>query len=359
MRRSSSAWNDRIARSAVSSSSSSSARRRSARPDARAAPPPTDARAQPVEERLPHLRVPHQQLGQPIAGAEQRPQHPHQPRVIAQQRHEADRAAQRQIAKVRQGAIGIGRGDRLLQERHRQRAPTRSSVSAAASTSRKPAAATRRSSSARSRIGSSSRAASRCASAAARPAWRRSPPPPPASRPPRRRRRPDRRTPGHANAPRASSSPAAGVAAHRSPPAPGARAAAKIDRRRAASGTRDRQQTRHHQARQRARRVALAQIGPLAGVQELQRLHHHLDVADATRAELDVEPGLAERPGGVGRIAEQRAQPPHLFDHPRLDVARIDERVERRQQLVTERRSPAAGRARNQACRSQVRPKVS
>ncbi len=51
------------------------------------------------------------------------------------------------------------------------------------------------------------------------------------------------------------------------------------------------EQTGHHQAWQGARRVALAEIRPLAGVQELQRLHHHLDVADSARAELDVEAG--------------------------------------------------------------------
>ena len=156
--------------------------------------------------------------------------------------------------------------------------------------------------------------------AAARPASRRSPRPPRACAAPRRRRPPESANPSprakRARAPRRR--PAAGGAARPSRPAPGARAAARTGRRRAASAPRDRRAAPPRTSRgKRARRVALAQIGPLAGVQQLQRLHHHLDVADAARAELDVEARLAQRPARVGRIAEQRPQPAHLVDHAR------------------------------------------
>jgi len=53
-------------------------------------------------------------------------------------------------------------------------------------------------------------------------------------------------------------------------------------------------------------------------VQKLQRLHDHLDVADAAAAQLHVEPGLAQA-AGVGGLAELRAQRPHLVDHLRVD----------------------------------------
>ena len=219
------------------------------------------------------------------------------------------------------------------------RAPVRSSVSTATSTSRNPAVVTRRSSSSRSRIGSSSRAAARCASAGGSPrvaaiastaarvaatwpskAARSANPRPRAKSVPRlvRRRQPV----------------PLGAGRHLHPvlePPPKAIGVEQGLRLAIA------EQTGHHQAWQGARRVALAEIRPLAGVQELQRLHHHLHVADSARAELDVEAGVAERTRRVGRIAEQRTQPPHLFDHPGLDAARVDERIERGEQLVAER----------------------
>ncbi len=104
-----------------------------------------------------------------------------------------------------------------------------------------------------------------------------------------------------------------------------------------------RQQPRQQQARERSRRIALTQIGPLAGVQQLQRLHHHLHVADPTRPELHVEPRLAERAGGVGRIAEQRPQTAHVVDGPRVDAAGIDEGLENGEELLPEGPGPGGG----------------
>ena len=79
------------------------------------------ARAQPVDQRVPHRRVAHQQLGQPIAGAEQRRQHPRQLRLDrAAAAISRVRAAPDQIAKVQQRPIRIGRRDRLLQQRRGQ-----------------------------------------------------------------------------------------------------------------------------------------------------------------------------------------------------------------------------------------------
>ena len=87
-------------------------------------------------------------------------------------------------------------------------------------------------------------------------------------------------------------------------------------------------ETGDDQPREGARRVALAQIRPLTGVQQLQRLDHHLDVANPARAQLDVEPGLAQRPARVGRIAKQRPKTAHVVDQAGVDAAWKDERLE-------------------------------
>ena len=247
MRSVSSAWKRRMARSSPPRASSlvvGVARQRGAEPRRQLVAASRTRAPRPSTSGVPHRRVADQQIGQPIAGAEQRPQHARQLRLVAQQRHQRVRAAPEQVAKVQQRAIGIGRGDRLppaAPPAGARRPPPACRRPPRRRGSRRRAAS--RSSSARSRSGSSRRAASRCISAR-RLAQRRGD---------RLDRRALARAPRASNAARsANPSPArearprrrrrraAGGAARPSPPAPGARAAARSGTPTAASTPRDR-----------------------------------------------------------------------------------------------------------------------
>ena len=197
--------------------------------------------------------------------------------------------------KCAERAIGIGRGDRLLEERHRharadqlQRVGRHLDVAEAGRG--RPAAPAPR-----------GRASDRAAApppgaprAAARPASRRSPRPPPAWRRPRRRRRPRSANPSpraKAPAPRRRRRQPVALRAGRhlhpvlEPPPKPIGAEQRLAPRAPRGGP-------PPPGGGRARGVFRSRrSGRLPACEQLQRLHHHLDVADAARAELDVEPG--------------------------------------------------------------------
>ena len=103
--------------------------------------------------------------------------------------------------------------------------------------------------------------------------------------------------------------------------------------------------------------LAMADLGVLAAVEELEELDDELDVADAAAARLDLDLGGPRRDGPLLDPPLHRLD---LADLGAAEVASIDER--RRSRRGTSRprsRSPATGRHLIRACRSQVRPVVS
>ncbi len=99
---------------------------------------------------------------------------------------------------------------------------------------------------------------------------------------------------------------------------------------------------------ERGERALHADRGPLAGVDELERLDEELDLADAAFAVLEIEPRLLLL--AAARAHELPLDPPvevpDVVDHRRRDEAREHERTQRREHLRAEhgvgsRRTPA------------------
>jgi hypothetical protein len=97
------------------------------------------------------------------------------------------------------------------------------------------------------------------------------------------------------------------------------------------------EQPRQRQLAQRRQRAALAQLPALAGVEQLQQLRHQLDVADAARAQLDVE----ARP--LGAAAEQPPQRQHLVHGVRPQRAREHEGLDRLEEALPQRSITCGG----------------
>ena len=220
----------------------------------------------------------------------------------------ARRARQTRLRKWIERAVRIGRGDRLLEQRDRHARPQPPPGCRRRPRCRgSPPPPASRSSSTRSRIGSSRRCASAAPHSGGSPSVAaivstaaRS----------RRHRVVEVAEAGEAQpigqrGPRPRRRRGAGAAAPPSPPGPGARGAARTGTRSAASRPRDRESSPATTSRGSARGVLRSRRSwPLAGVQELQRLHDHLDVADPACPQLHVEAGLAQRAARVGGIAE-------------------------------------------------------
>ena len=294
------------------------------------------ARAEVLAERLPRRGVANQVLGQAVAGAEQRGQHAQELRVIAQQRHQADRPARGQVAEVRQRAIRIRRRGRLRQEHRRQ--PRAHQVQAVG-----PALGILEAQGRQRLLDVFARARGIERDRDLR-----------AKRGRRivegRRDRFDRRALlrdrgvergdvmpaqalGQARAPLELAGDALALRAllHLDPVFDVPPEAVGGDQRARLAIA---EQPGDPQAVQRARRGALAQVAALAAVEQLQRLHHQLDVADAARAQLHVERPVA---GCRRRRPVHRAQLADVAHHRRVDAARVDEWLQHRQQLLAER----------------------
>ncbi len=106
---------------------------------------------------------------------------------------------------------------------------------------------------------------------------------------------------------------------------------------------------------ERDRGVGVADLGVLAAVEELQELDDELDVANPAMPGLDLD-------GGRPRRDRPLLDPPlHRLDLADLgptEVAAVDERGDRGEEVGPRSRSPATARHLIRACRSQVRPEV-
>ena len=111
------------------------------------------------------------------------------------------------------------------------------------------------------------------------------------------------------------------------------------------------------QLRQRFQRVAGAQLGQVAAVEQLEELDDELDVADAAAAGLHVA-------GAAADVERLLLDPPlQGLDAADVGVAQVAA-IDPRRRAIRETpcpatRSPATGRALMYACRSQVRPRLS
>jgi hypothetical protein len=92
-----------------------------------------------------------------------------------------------------------------------------------------------------------------------------------------------------------------------------------------------RDEAREEQPVERAERSPLAQVDVLAAVQELQRLDEELDLPDAARTELEVEPAPA-----TGFPLRPRLQRPHLLHRTEVEVLAPDERREPAERLLAD-----------------------
>ena len=110
------------------------------------------------------------------------------------------------------------------------------------------------------------------------------------------------------------------------------------------------------QLRDRLQRVAGAQRGQIAAVEQLQELNHELDVADAAVAGLDV---VGVGSFDVGPLLDAALERLDARDVGAAQVAAIDPRFELFEELSPEIEIAGDGRALTNACRSQVRPEVS